>query len=428
MKVLVIGGGGREHAICWAISRSPRVEELACLPGNAGIAKIARLVPGNAEDAGAVANLAEQMGADLTVVGPEAPLCAGLADELRRRGLPVVGHNRDAAMLEGSKVFAKQFMARHAIPTARFTVCDSPEAARAAVRGEYGFPVVLKADGLAAGKGVVIAESVEEADVAIEAMMVERTLGEAGARVIVEEALTGREASLIYLTDGERVLPVPPAQDYKRIGDGDTGPNTGGMGTFSVDGLLDEATVARVLDEVVMPTVDGMRDEGAPLSGILYVGLMLTESGPQVLEYNLRFGDPETQSILVRLDSDIVDLFEAVAAGSLEGREARWSSDAALCLVLASRGYPGAIEKGKVIDGLDEAETVSGVTVFHAGTAFGPDGEVVTSGGRVLGVTARAASLGEARDRAYRAASRISYEGKTFRTDIGANSPAEARQ
>lgn len=420
MRVLVIGGGGREHALCWALSRSPRVDEIVCMPGNAGIAQLARCVPGDPEDSGAVANLAVDMGADLTIVGPEAPLVAGLADEFRRRGLRVVGHNRAAAMLEGSKVFAKQFMARNDIPTARFTICDSAEAARIAVRaGTLGLPVVVKADGLAAGKGVRIAATVEEADEAIQAFMVDRELGEAGSRVVLEEALVGREASLIYLTDGVRIVPLPPAQDYKRIGDGDSGPNTGGMGAFSVDDLVDAETSRHVYDAIVEPTVRLMREEGAALSGVLFVGVMLTDDGPKTLEYNLRFGDPETQSILARLDSDVVDAFEGIADGSLEGREMQWSEDAALCLVLASRGYPGPIEKGKVIVGLDDAERVDGVTVFHAGTTTAADGSIVTAGGRVLGVTARAASLDEARVRAYEAAARIRFEGKTLRSDIG---------
>lgn len=421
MKVLVIGGGGREHAICWAVAKSPKVEEVVCLPGNAGIASVARVVPGDAEDAGAVANLAEQMGAGLVIVGPEAPLVAGVADELRRRGIRVVGHSREAAMLEGSKIFSKQFMARNEIPTARFTACHSAESARAAVRYEnFGLPVVVKADGLAAGKGVRIATTIEEADDAIKAFMEDRELGDAGANIVIEQALSGREASLIYFTDGERLVALPPAQDYKRIGDGDTGPNTGGMGTFSVEGLVDDEIARRVHDEIAEPTVRRMRDEGTPLSGILYVGVMLTEDGPKVLEYNVRFGDPETQSVLKRVDSDLVEMFEGIADGSLDGRELTWSEDAALCLVLASKGYPGSIEKGKVIEGLDDAEAVPGVTVFHAGTATGAEGEVVTSGGRVLGVTARAATREEARARAYEAASKIRFEGMQFRTDIGA--------
>jgi phosphoribosylamine--glycine ligase len=323
-------------------------------------------------------------------------------------------------MLEGSKIAAKQFMARHDIPTARFTACHTAESARAAVRLEnFGLPVVIKADGLAAGKGVRIATTLEEADDAIRAFMEDRVLGEAGARVVVEEALVGREASLIYFTDGTRLVAMPAAQDYKRIGDGDTGPNTGGMGTFSVDGLVDDATARRVYEEIAEPTVRHMREEGTPLSGILFVGVMLTADGPKVLEYNVRFGDPETQSVLARLDSDIVDVFDGIASGSIDGCEPRWATDAALCLVLASAGYPGAFEKGKTIAGLEDAEAFDGVTVFHAGTAAGPDGSVVTSGGRVLGVTARAATLAEARARAYEAADRIRFEGKTFRSDIG---------
>ena len=426
MKVLVIGSGGREHAICWALSRSPKAPVLLAVPGNAGIAELGLCLPGDPEDVTAMASFAEEIGADLTIVGPEAPLVAGIADEFRRRGLRVVGHGAAAARLEGSKIFSKEFMARHGIPTARFVVCDSPDAAREAVRSAgFGFPVVLKADGLAAGKGVVIAASLAEADDAIDAMMVRRTLGTAGDRILVEEALVGREASLIYFTDGERLVALPPAQDYKRIGDGDTGPNTGGMGTFSADGLLDDDVVQIVHETIAEPTVRHMRLEGAPLSGIMFVGVMLTDSGPMVLEYNMRFGDPETQSELKRLDSDLLEVFEAIADGSLAGVDPVWSTDAALCLVLASRGYPGAIEKGKAIEGLDEAAEVEGVTVFHAGTAADPDGGPVTSGGRVLGVTARARTVAEARDRAYEAASRIQFDGKVNRSDIGSYSDGE---
>lgn len=421
MKILLLGSGGREHAICWAMARSPLVESITCVPGNAGTARIAENVDGNPEDPKAMADLAERLAVDLTVVGPEAPLVAGVADEFRQRGLKVAGHNRNAAMLEGSKIFSKEFMSRWNIPTARFVACDTPEAARDAVRSsEFGFPVVLKADGLAAGKGVVIAASLDEADEAIDAIMVRRTLGDAGSRLLVEEALVGREASVFYFTDGVRVIQTPVAQDYKRIGDGDTGPNTGGMGSFSVDGLIDADLEREVLSRVAIPTVDGMRAEGAPLQGLLYVGLMLTDRGPMVLEYNVRFGDPETQAVLMRLESDLVEIFDGIACGSLDGVEPRWSSDPALCLVLASAGYPGPIAKGKPIAGLSEAEGVPGVVIFHAGTAVGPDAGVATSGGRVLGVTARAATVAEARGRAYRAADMITFEGKQFRSDIGA--------
>jgi phosphoribosylamine---glycine ligase len=418
MRVLVVGGGGREHAICWALARSPRRVELACLPGNAGIEQVARSIPGSAEDVGSVVRAALDFGADLVVVGPEGPLCAGLADELRAHEVPVVGHSASASRLEGSKVFAKEFMARNGIPTAAFVVCDDPEAARAAVR-DFGFPVAIKADGLAAGKGVVVAFTSEEAEDAIRSFMVDRRLGDAGATVLVEEGLSGREASLMYFTDGERLLPIPVARDYKRAFDGDAGPNTGGMGTFSTDGLVDAALEEFARTQIAEPTVRRMREEGSALRGILYVGLMLTSAGPRVLEYNLRFGDPETQSVLKRLDSDLLDVFEGIARGSLDGVSPRWSDEPAVCVVAASRGYPGGYEKGKAIRGLEAAESVAGVTVFHAGTAHGQSGEIETAGGRVLGVTARAASIGEARDRAYRALDCISFEGMTYRRDIG---------
>jgi phosphoribosylamine--glycine ligase len=419
MRILVVGGGGREHAICWALSRSPRAGAIACLPGNAGTARIAESISGSPEDVTDVTRGAEAFGADLVVVGPEVPLCAGVGDELRGRGVAVVGHSRSGARLEGSKVFAKEFMARHGIPTAAFRVCDTPGEARAAVRA-LGLPVAVKADGLAAGKGVVVAFTAEEAEEAIRYLMVERKLGEAGARLVVEEGMTGREASLMYFTDGERLLPIPAARDYKRAFDGDAGPNTGGMGTYSADGLVDDEIERFARERIAEPTVRLMREEGSPLSGILYLGLMLTADGPRVLEYNLRFGDPETQSVLKRLDSDIVDVFEGIARGSLERVEPVWSADAAVCVVVASRGYPGSYEKGKAIQGLEDAESIAGVTVFHAGTSLGPAGEVLTSGGRVLGVTARSASLDEARERAYAAVSRLSFEGMTYRRDVGA--------
>lgn len=420
MKILIIGSGGREHAICWKLRQSPHTTELYCAPGNAGIAQIATCFPADVNDAGSLANLAESIAADLTVIGPEAPLVKGAVEAFQARGLRVVGPTMDAARLEGSKIFAKQFMARHQIPTAQFTACHSPESARAAMEAEYKFPVVVKADGLAAGKGVRLAYDQKDFDDAINAMMVEKAFGEAGSRLVLEECLFGREASLMIFTDGRDYKIIVPAQDYKRVGDGDEGPNTGGMGSFSAPGLIDDALLERITREIVEPTLAGMLAEGNPFSGVLYTGLMLTDSGPKVIEYNARFGDPETQAVMARLDSDLVEIFNAVVDGQVASSSINWSADASVCVVAASGGYPGEFEKGKVISGLLEADVIEGVVVFHAGTMRDEQSSFLTSGGRVLGVTARAATLESARARAYEAISKINFDRMHYRKDIAA--------
>ena len=418
MKILVIGSGGREHAICRKLSESPLTSALYCAPGNAGIAECATCFPADVNDPGSLANLAESVGADLTVIGPEAPLVAGVADVFQMRGLRLVGPSATAARLEGSKIFAKQFMARHLIPTAQFTACHSVESARAAMGLEYTFPVVVKADGLAAGKGVRIAHSQEEFDAAINDLMVERVFGEAGSRIVLEQCLVGREASVMIFTDGKDYRVIPAAQDYKRVKDYDVGPNTGGMGSFSTPGLIDAAMLERITREIIEPTLGGMNAEESPFSGILYTGLMLTESGPKVIEYNARLGDPETQAVLVRLESDLVEIFNAIADGSISSTVVSWSEDSSVCVVAVSNGYPGQFEKGKPIAGLDEAKLTEGVIVFHAGTVRDEQGSFLTSGGRVLNVTARARTLEEARARVYEAVGKIGFEGMHYRTDI----------
>jgi phosphoribosylamine--glycine ligase len=420
MKILVIGSGGREHAICWKLSQSPHAPALYCAPGNAGIAGVAACFHADVNDAGGLANLAESLGADLTVVGPEAPLVAGVAEAFASRKLRILAPSQMAAQLEGSKIFAKQFMARRSIPTAQFTACHSPESARAAAKLEFDFPIVIKADGLAAGKGVRIAEDAAQFDLAINDLMVDRIFGEAGARVVLEEYLRGREASVMIFTDGRDYSVMAPAQDYKRVGDGDLGPNTGGMGSFSTPGLIDEPTIERIKREIIEPTIAGMAEEGNPFRGVLYTGLMLTGDGPKVIEYNARMGDPETQAVLARLESDLVEVFDAIVADGMGRQALSWSEDSTVCVVAASGGYPGSFEKGKPICGLDEACALEGVIVFHAGTMRDEQGSFLTSGGRVLGVTAREATLDEARSRAYEAIGKISFDGLHYRKDIAA--------
>ena len=418
MKILVIGSGGREHALAWKLATSPNTSELYCAPGNAGIAEIATCMPANVNDPKGLAILAESIGADLTVIGPEAPLVAGVADAFHARGLRVFGPTAAAAQLEGSKIFTKEFTSRHSIPTARFVSCDSPDSAREVRIKQFQFPVVVKADGLAAGKGVRIASDQADFDGAITEMMVERVFGEAGTRLLLEECLFGREASVMVFTDGRDYKALVPAQDHKRVFDGDQGPNTGGMGAFSTPDLIDDSTLARIASEIIEPTIEGMAAEGNPFSGILYAGLMLTADGPKLIEFNVRLGDPETQAVLVRLDSDLVEIFGAVIEGRIGSTSIDWSGDSSVCVVAASGGYPGSFEKGKPITGLDEANSVEGVVIFHSGTARGEQGGFITSGGRVLGVTARAGAVHEAGARAYEAMSCIKFEGLHYRRDI----------
>jgi phosphoribosylamine--glycine ligase len=426
MKILVIGSGGREHALCHALKRtSTRPLELYCAPGSDAIAEIARTVPAiGATDVAALAALAETEKIDLTIVGGEAPLAAGLADEFERRGLAVAGPRAEAAQLESSKAFAKEFMARHNIPTARFRVAASAAEAREILEsGEFGAedaPVVVKADGLAAGKGVVVAETRGAALAAIAELMEGGRVGsEAARRVVIEEALTGPEASLLFWTDGETYALMPPARDHKRIGENDTGPNTGGMGAITSPEVLEEATLARVTREIVEPTLAGLRADELEFRGIIFIGLMLTPAGARVLEYNVRFGDPEAQAILVRLESDLGEIFAAVADKNLKGVRVKWSNDASACVVLAARGYPERPETGARIENLSDALALPDVQIFHAGTKRAPDGVWLTAGGRVLGVTSRAPTLALALERCYEAVRHIRWEGMQYRRDIG---------
>ncbi|BAJ29652.1 MULTISPECIES: phosphoribosylamine--glycine ligase [Kitasatospora] len=410
MKVLVIGTGAREHALCRSLSQDPAVTELHCAPGNAGIARVAALHPVDQLDGAAVTALARELGADLVVVGPEAPLVAGVAEPLRAAGFPVFGPGKEAAQLEGSKAFAKDVMAAAGVPTARSYVCATEREAAEALDA-FGAPYVVKDDGLAAGKGVVVTEDRAAA------------LAHAAAceRVVIEEYLDGPEVSLFAITDGTTVLPLVPAQDFKRALDGDQGPNTGGMGAYSPLPWAPEGLVAEVLETVLQPTVDELRHRGTPFSGLLYAGLALTSRGTRVIEFNARFGDPETQVVLARLRTPLAGVLLAAANGTLGGLEPlRWSDEAAVTVVMASEGYPANPRTGDPIEGLAEAEADGTASVLHAGTKAGPDGAVLTAGGRVLSVTAVGADLAEARERAYAGVARISFKGGQHRTDIAA--------
>jgi phosphoribosylamine--glycine ligase len=417
MRVLLIGGGGREHALAWKLAQSPEVARLFVAPGNPGIAEVARCVPIEPVAIAALAAFAEREAIDLTVVGPEAPLTLGLADAFAERGLAVFGPTRAAAELEGSKVFAKQLFARHGIPTARFGAFDDAAKARDFARA-LGGRAVVKADGLAAGKGAVVCRDLPAADQAIGDMLERRVFGPAGARVVVEELLEGEEVSVFALTDGERICPLAAAQDHKAVFDDDRGPNTGGMGAYSPPPVLDDALAERVLDTIVRPTVRAMAAEGRPYRGVLFANLMLTADGAKVLEYNVRFGDPECQALMVRQVDDLAPLCLAVAVGKGLPERLAWRPETAVCVVLASGGYPGPYRTGHPITGLEAAASRPGVTIFHAGTAR-QDGRLVTGGGRVLGVTALGADAGTAIASAYAAVSDIRFEGMHVRRDIG---------
>jgi phosphoribosylamine--glycine ligase len=418
MKVLVLGSGGREHAIVWKLRQSPRVTKLYCAPGNGGIAAEAECVSADLKSLDALVQLATNLSPDLTVVGPELPLTLGVVDEFQRRGWPIFGPTKAAAQLESSKSFAKEFMQRHRIPTALYAVCTHQEELKDAL-GHFHTPIVVKADGLAAGKGVVIAPSKEEALRVAEEMLSGKMLGEAGSRVVFEECLQGEELSFLVISDGQRVAPLVACQDHKRVFDSDQGPNTGGMGTYSTSQMLDDEMRKWLVTHIAQPVVAGMKAEGAEYKGILYCGLMMTAKGPMVLEFNCRFGDPETQPIMMRMESDLLDALQASVEGRVSDGGFKWSPDPAVCVVMASGGYPGSFDAGKMIAGIDEADRIYGVKVFHAGTSR-RDGAYYTSGGRVLGVTARGVDLPEAVDKAYDAVMKIRFEGMHYRKDIAA--------
>lgn len=425
MNILVIGSGGREHALLWALQKSAnRSLKLFCAPGNAGIAQLAERIDISATDVSSLARFAEEKKLDLTIVGSEAPLAVGVVDEFERRGLAIAGASRAAARLESSKAFAKDFMAKYRVPTARYRIAGSvSDAQRILDSGEFGdedASTVIKADGLAAGKGVIVARSRSEASSAVNVLMEGRLVEAAAAkRIVIEEALDGREASLLLFADGRDYALMPAARDHKRVGENDTGPNTGGMGAITDSSVLDEETLSRVVREVVEPTLEGARAEGFPFRGILFIGLMLTAAGPRVLEYNVRFGDPEAQAILVRLQTDLIDVFEAVVRSGLGKLPVHWSRESSACVVLASRGYPSRPEAGARIEGLERAVQHEGVRIFHAGTSRSASGDWLTSGGRVLGVTAAAESLDSALERCYDAVNDIHWDGIHYRRDIG---------
>jgi phosphoribosylamine--glycine ligase len=419
MKVLVIGGGGREHALIWKLRQSPHVEKIWCAPGNGGIAAEAECVAIDAGDVAAMVELAEEIQPDLTIVGPELPLVNGLTDAFRQRNWAIVGPSQQASQLEGSKIFSKEFLRRHAIPTAKmYGTYDSPVEAYAALRS-VTWPVVIKADGLCAGKGVFLAPDFETGRDFIERVMVKNELGPGGKRILLEETLDGDELSFIILTDGERYAPLVPTRDHKRVFDGNQGPNTGGMGAYSTDDLLPDELRKTVISAIVEPTLRGLATDSIPYQGFLYIGLMLTKSGPQVLEFNCRLGDPETQAIVARMDFDLAEVLGDVVAGRFQASKLKWKPGASACVVLASGGYPGKFETGQRVDGLTDVEQITGVKVLHAGTRLSGR-TLVTSGGRVLGVTAAGPTLQDALAAVYKTIDRIQFDGMHYRKDIGA--------
>lgn len=414
MKVLVVGSGGREHAIVWALSKSPRVTELFCAPGNAGIAQLATCVPVKATDVDAMVAWAKENSMDFVMVAPDDPLALGMVDALEAAGIPAFGPRKNAAVIEASKAFSKELMRKYNIPTAQYATFTDMDAAIAYIH-EQGAPIVVKADGLALGKGVTVAATEDEAVEAVREMMADNKFGASGSTVVIEECMTGPEVTVLCFADGEHIAPMPSSQDHKRAFDGNKGPNTGGMGAISPTPYYTEEIAQRCVKEIFEPTMAAMKAEGRPFQGVIYFGLMLTPDGPKVVEYNARFGDPECQALLMRLDTDLMDILEACVNGTLDKLNIRWKNEASCCLVLASGGYPVAYEKGKKITGLDE---VQNAVVFHAGTAA-QEGQIVTNGGRVLGVTALGKTLEEAIQNAYTAAKPIYFDGMHFRTDIG---------
>jgi len=417
MKVLVIGSGGREHAIVWKLSQSKKVQKIFCAPGNGGIKEIAELVDIKADDINGLLNFAKNNKIDLTMVGPEAPLVKGIVDIFNENGLKAFGPFKEAAMLEGSKVFSKNVMKRFKLPTADFKVFDNPGDAKKYLEGK-GIPIVIKADGLAAGKGVIIPKTIAEGAKAIDTIMVERVFGDSGNKIILEDCMEGEEASMLIFTDGKTIVPLESSQDHKRIFDNDLGPNTGGMGAYSPAPVVTKKILDEAMEKVFRPVVDGLKKEGKIYKGVLYAGLMITEKGPMVLEFNVRFGDPETQAILPRLESDLLDIMMACVDGTLDKVDVKWDKSSCISVVCASKGYPDKYEKNKEISGLEEAGKIKDVIVFHAGTR-NENGKILTSGGRVLGVTGLGMDIKSAKDNAYKAIKCIKFEGMQYRKDIG---------
>ena len=420
MKILVIGSGGREHAICWKLAQSSKAEKIYCAPGNAGIAQIAECVPIKAMEFDKLADFAEEKSIDLTVVGMDDPLVGGIVDVFEKRGLRVFGPRKNAAILEGSKAFSKDLMKKYGIPTAKYETFSDTGAAEKYLKEQASFPIVLKADGLALGKGVLICQNLQEALDGLKEIMVDKKFGAAGNEMVIEEFLTGREVSVLTFVDGKTVKEMASAQDHKRAGDGDTGLNTGGMGNFSPSPFYTPEIKRFCEEKIFQPTVDAMRAEGREFKGVIFFGLMLTADGPKVLEYNARFGDPEAQVVLPRMENDLVDVFEACIDGTLEKTDLKFRDEACVCVMLASDGYPVAYEKGKEIRGLEKFEGKSDYICFHSGTAF-KDGKIVTNGGRVLGITALGKDLHEARKKAYEAVDWVDFDNKYYRHDIAAS-------
>jgi len=425
MKILVVGSGGREHALAWKIAQSPIVKKVYCAPGNAGTLSLGDNVPIDPTDIKGLAEFANKEIVDLTVVGPEIPLAKGIVDEFEGTGLKIFGPTMSATVLEGSKVFAKQFMDRHKIPTARFKIAENPDQAKKFLQSEdIPFPLVVKADGLAAGKGAIICNSLKKAELAVNTIMVEKKFGESGNKIVIEEFLRGKEVTFIVISDGVKVLPFVTTMDHKAVYDGDKGPNTGGMGAISPSPFVDQDLFNETVETIVFPTVTRMLEEGRKYKGVLYVGLILTEEGPKVLEYNCRFGDPETQPQMLRLESDLVEILIATVEGNILGKEVMWTNKPSGCVVVTSGGYPTKYEKGKLIEGLKEVTDMPGVTVFHAGTEF-KENKYYTSGGRVLGVCTSEETLASTMNKIYEAVGKISFDAMHYRRDIGAEREEE---